>query len=109
MANLQLAVNGEYFDAMKRGEKTEEYRLVNPYWERRIFGREYDRLIITRGYPKRDDLDRRIDIPYEGFEIKTITHKHFGEQPVKVFAIKVNIGGTNHGQQTQKAPHSPIT
>lgn len=31
MANLQLAVNGEYFDQMKSGEKTEEYRLVNPY------------------------------------------------------------------------------
>ncbi|MBF9527751.1 ASCH domain-containing protein, partial [Escherichia coli] len=25
MANLQLAVKGEYFDAMIRGEKTEEY------------------------------------------------------------------------------------
>lgn len=32
MANLQLAVNGEYFDQMKSGEKTEEYRMVNPYW-----------------------------------------------------------------------------
>lgn len=95
MANLQLAVKGEYFDAMKRGEKTEEYRLVNPYWGRRIFGRDYDRLIITRGYPKRDDHDRRIDIPYDGFEIKTITHKHFGDKPVKVFAIKVNIEGAN--------------
>ncbi|EPM9876142.1 ASCH domain-containing protein, partial [Salmonella enterica subsp. enterica serovar Hadar] len=26
MANLQLAVKGVYFDAMIRGEKTEEYR-----------------------------------------------------------------------------------
>ncbi|EIN5063999.1 TPA: ASCH domain-containing protein, partial [Escherichia coli] len=26
MANLQLAVKSEYFDAMIRGEKTEEYR-----------------------------------------------------------------------------------
>ncbi|HGO5394725.1 TPA: ASCH domain-containing protein [Klebsiella michiganensis] len=95
MANLQLAVNGEYFDAMKRGEKTEEYRLVNQYWGRRIFGRDYDRLIITRGYPKKDDTSRRIDIPYDGFEIKTITHKHLGDQPVKVFAIKVNIEGAN--------------
>lgn len=42
MANLQLAVNGEYFDAMQRGEKVEEYRLVNPYWGNRIFGRDYD-------------------------------------------------------------------
>ncbi|MEQ9850862.1 ASCH domain-containing protein [Pectobacterium aroidearum] len=90
MADLQLAVNGEYFDAMKRGEKTEEYRLVNPYWGRRLFGRDYDRLIITRGYPRRDDAERRIVMPYEGFEIKTITHKHFGTEPVKVYAIKVN-------------------
>lgn len=95
MANLQLAVNGEYFDAMKRGEKTEEYRLVNPYWGRRIFGRDYDRLVITRGYPRADDHDRRIDILYCGYEIKTITHKHFGEEPVKVFAIKVNIKGAS--------------
>ena len=92
MANLQISVNGESFDAIKRGEKTEEYRLVNAYWGRRLFGRDYDRLIITRGYPRKDDLDRRIDILYDGYEIKTITHKHFGPQPVKVFAIKVDIG-----------------
>lgn len=91
MATLQLAVKGEYFDAMKRGEKTEEYRLVNPYWGRRIFGRDYERLVITRGYPKRDDATKRIEIPYDGYEIKTITHPHFGTDPVKVFAIKVSI------------------
>lgn len=91
MTNLQLAVNGEYFDQMRSGEKTEEYRLVNSYWCRRILARKYDRLIITRGYPKRDDMSKRIDIPYEGYEIKMITHPHFGLEPVKVFAIKVNI------------------
>ncbi len=91
MATLQLAVRGEYFDAMKRGEKTEEYRLCNDYWNKRIMLREYDRLIITRGYPKRDDISRRIDVPYAGYEVKTITHPHFGPDPVKVFAIKVNI------------------
>ncbi|EMK7913736.1 ASCH domain-containing protein, partial [Escherichia coli] len=36
MANLQLAVKSEYFDAMIRGEKTEEYRLVNDYWKKRL-------------------------------------------------------------------------
>ncbi|EOG1758466.1 hypothetical protein ACK3QM_000584, partial [Salmonella enterica] len=30
--------------------------------------------------------------PYDGYEIKTITHPHFGDKLVKVFAIKVNIG-----------------
>jgi hypothetical protein len=100
MANLQLAVNGEYFDQMKRGEKTEEYRLVSSYWQKRLFygftqnlPKKYDRLIITKGYPKRDDASRRIDVPYEGCEVKMITHPHFGPDPVKVFAIKVNING----------------
>jgi hypothetical protein len=86
-----MAVNGEYFDAMKSGEKTEEYRLVNAYWSRRLIGRDYDRLIITRGYPRKDDNDRRLVMPYEGYEIKTITHKHFGPDPVKVYAIKITI------------------
>lgn len=92
MANLQLAVKGEYFDAMIRGEKTEEYRLCNDYWKKRLVNRKHDRLIITKGYPKRDDSSRRIDVPYDGYKIKTITHPHFGDKPVKVFAIKVNIG-----------------
>lgn len=98
MANLQLAVNGEYFDQMKRGEKVEEYRLYNEYWRTRLIfesfisaPRKFDRLIITRGYPRKDDAERRIDIPYDGYEIKVITHPHFGTEPVKVFAIKVNI------------------
>ncbi|EIH7582098.1 TPA: ASCH domain-containing protein, partial [Escherichia coli] len=50
MANLQLAVKGEYFDAMIRGEKTEEYRLCNDYWNKRLVNRKYYRLIITKGY-----------------------------------------------------------
>ncbi|ENN4178965.1 ASCH domain-containing protein, partial [Salmonella enterica subsp. enterica serovar Typhimurium] len=29
--------------------------------------------------------------PYGGYEVKTITHPHFGDEPVKVYAIKVNI------------------
>ncbi|EDL9527232.1 ASCH domain-containing protein [Salmonella enterica] len=91
MANLQLAVKGEYFDAMKRGEKTEEYRLNNDYWIKRLVGRSYGRLIITKGYPRRDDMSRRIDVPYTGYKIKTITHPFFCSDSVKVFAIKVEI------------------
>lgn len=92
MKNLQLAVNGEYFDQMKSGEKKLEYRLMNDYWRKRLVNREYDRLIITKGYPKRDDTDRRIDVPYRGYQEQVITHKHFGNEPVKVFAIIVDVG-----------------
>ncbi|WCZ56991.1 hypothetical protein K56_051 [Salmonella phage Kenya-K56] len=91
MKNLQLAVKGEYFDAIKSGEKTEEYRLVNGYWRKRLVGRDFDRLIITKGYPKRDDASRRIECKYRGYEIKEITRPHFGNAPVEVFAIKVEL------------------
>ena len=53
MANLQLAVKGEYFDQIRRGDKKEEYRLVNEYWCRRLVREwdqsflHFDRLIIS--------------------------------------------------------------
>lgn len=89
--NLQLAVKKEYFDAIKSGDKTEEYRLCNEYWTKRLVNRadSYNRLIITCGYPKRDDKEKILSFPYVGWERKTITHKHFGEEPVEVFAIKI--------------------
>lgn len=98
MANLQLAVKAEYFDAMVSGEKIEEYRLYNEYWCARLTckhmegsPRKYERLIITKGYPCKDDKSRRIDIPYRGYEVKRISHPHFGIHPVDVFAIRVNL------------------
>lgn len=93
MTILQLAVKGEYFDAMVSGDKTEEYRIYNEYWEKRFMFNKFDTLIITKGYPKREDNSRRLVLPFKGFTIKTITHPHFGDEPVKVFAIKVDING----------------
>lgn len=88
---LQLAVNGKYFDQIKNGEKTEEYRLFNDYWKKRLINRTYDRLIITRGYPRKDDNERILNMHYRGYEIKTINHEFFGNNPVKVFAIKLEV------------------
>lgn len=58
---------------------------------------EYECRIVDRfkgkyEYPRKDDTSRRIVVPYDGFEVKVITHPHFGDKPVKVFAIKVSIG-----------------
>lgn len=89
MSNLQLALKSEYFDAIKSGEKDEEYRLYNDYWKKRLVGRDYKQMILTKGYPKRNDESRKMYFQYSYYEIKTITHPHFGKEPVKVFAIKV--------------------
>jgi len=86
---LQLAVEGEYFHAMLTGEKPEEYREVTPYWIRRLEGKTFDRVILTWGYPSKTDLRRRIELPFVGIVRKTITHKHFDDRTLEVFAIQL--------------------
>lgn len=92
MKTLTLPLKREYFDAIRAGTKAEEYRLCTPHWRKRLEGREYDQIVLTLGYPARADHARRIVRPWRGFTIKTITHPHFGAQPVEVFAINVSEG-----------------
>lgn len=87
---LTIPVKGIYFDQIKAGEKLEEYRLVTDYWRKRITGKVYDRIVLTRGYPKNDDAERRLTLKWRGYKIKRITHSHFGPEPVELFAIDVS-------------------
>lgn len=86
---LVLPVKKQYFDEIKSSIKPFEYRLRNEYWKRRIFERYYDDLVITLGYPKTEDTEKRIIMPYAGYLETTITHPHFGNEPVEVFAIRI--------------------
>ena len=87
---LTIPVNGIYFDQIKAGTKQEEYRLVTDYWKTRLLNKDYDVVVLTRGYPHKDAADRRLRRKFEGWQIKTITHPHFGAKPVEVFAIDVS-------------------
>lgn len=86
---LHLSLKKEYFDAIKAGTKPLEYRLVTPYWEKRLIGREYEQIVLTLGYPPAFDTDRRLTLPYQGYKMTNILHPHFGTWPVDVFAIDV--------------------
>lgn len=98
MTTLHLPLKGIYFDQIKSGEKVEEYRLATPFWARRLEGRGFDLIVLTRGYPHRDDATRRIIRPWRGFRKTTITHEHFGPDPVEVYAIRVNDDRTHNEQ-----------
>lgn len=89
MSTLVLPLKREYFEQIRDGTKTEEYRLVTPYWSKRLQGRQYDSIVLTLGYPAAADAARRLRRPWRGFTIKTIQHPHFGPEPVRVFAIEV--------------------
>jgi hypothetical protein len=86
---LTLNLNGEYFDQIKAGDKTEEYRLCNEYWRKRIYNRDYEELVIRRGYPKAGDPEREIVLPWRGYRVTSIIHPHFGNSPVRVIAIRL--------------------
>ena len=88
---LHLALCKKYFDEIKAGTKPFEFRLATTYWRRRLEGREYDDIVITWGYPSRDDESRHLHRPWLGCELRTITHEHFGKAPVLLFAITVNM------------------
>lgn len=89
MADLIIPIKGIYFDQIKEGTKPEEFRLVTPYWMRRLEGKTYERIVLTKGYPKREDAERRLVRTWRGFRMTTITHSHFGPDPVLVYAINV--------------------
>ena len=89
MADLRLAVKREYFEAIKNGQKIEEYRLRNEYWDKRMLGKKYETVTITLGYPKACDQEKIVRFKYIGCILKTITHKHFGVDPVPVYAIRL--------------------
>lgn len=87
---LHLPLKAEFFDAIKDGSKPEEYRLRNDYWRKRLEGRSFDGIRLTRGYPRMGDSDRWLRRPWKGYIVKRILHPHFGPDPVEVYAIKVN-------------------
>lgn len=85
--DLILPLKAEYFHAIRAGEKVVEFRLATPYWRRRIEGRSYRNVVLTLGYPSKDDAERRIRFPWRGATETEIVHRHFGPTPVRVFAI----------------------
>lgn len=86
---LTLPLKAVYFYEIKSGTKTEEYRLITPYWQKRLEGRTYDKIVLTLGYPKADDTSKRIERPWKGFKRIKILHPHFGPKEVDVYAIKL--------------------
>lgn len=94
MKVLELHVKKKYFDQILSGEKTEEYRLMKSYWVKRLNGKIFDVVLITLGYPSKEQLcpENCIGFPFNGITTKVIQHDEFGKNPVGVYAIKLQKG-----------------
>ena len=66
MKYLHLALKKNWFDLILSGEKKEEYREIKPYWEKRLIGKKYDRIIFRNGYGSY--------APWFAIELEGITH-----------------------------------
>lgn len=86
---LVLNLKKEYFLDILNGNKKYEYRIVSNYWIKRLENKYFDEIHFKLGYPKKNDLERTIIKPYNGYEKTIIKHKLFGEESLEVFAIKI--------------------
>lgn len=101
--DLVLPLKAEYFNAVKAGTKPEEFRLRTPFWRKRLEGKNFERVVLTLGYPSRTDTERRLVLPWRGLRETTITHPHFGPEPVEVYAINVLVNADDKGPRSGPA------
>lgn len=109
--NLNLVLKKKWYDMIATGEKTEEYRDVKPYWEKRLLDyksivRDYELLVFRRflvgkgvnplDYPRGFEtvtfrLGYQKNAPRMTFELKSITigkgRSEWGAAPNKQYFI----------------------
>jgi ASC-1-like (ASCH) protein len=63
---LFLPLKAEYFDAIVAGTKPLEFRAATPYWVKRIEGRTFDLIEITKGNVPTDVFAIDVSMPAPG-------------------------------------------
>ena len=111
MKTLTLSLKKKWFDMIASGEKTEEYREITPYWQKRLLRcgnacdgysivmgeiicpicrylkyTDFDTVVFTLGYPRKGDLSRRME-----FEVSDISidcgRPEWGAEPDKAYFV----------------------
>lgn len=115
MTELRLSLKTKWFEMTKAGIKTEDYREINDYWNKRLvkycsnyshllhqphllsLGRfklifkDFDHNVMTLGYPKAGDTSRILKLEHKGIEIRT-GNPEWGAEPNKLYFV------IKHGQ-----------
>lgn len=116
MKTLTLSLKKKWYDMIASGEKKEEYRELTVYWLRRlafisnsffeIIGRSisveeavacpyifdlirFDAVTFTLGYPKKDDMSRRMTFKIADITIDEGKPEWGAEEGKRYFVIKL--------------------
>jgi len=90
MKTLTLHIKRKWFEQIRDGIKTVEFRRCSNYWTKRLDGLEYDVIHLYCGYPKRGDVSRLLARKWNGCVKTKIQHPEFGNYQVDVYAIDVS-------------------
>lgn len=98
--DIKLAINRKWFEMILSGEKTEEYRDIKPYYEKRLkklmskeYGKQADQPIIENihlfngGYYS-EDLPN-VKLKFKGIEVREGKEKWRAVSGTKYFVIKL--------------------
>lgn len=97
---LHLVVKKKWLDQINSGIKKEEFRVVKPYWMKRLTNigtdhkiplgqslfKNFDVIKFRNGYSKKAPY---IIAEFKGIEVKEIIHEEFGRDEVSVYVIKI--------------------
>lgn len=104
---LILPLKGKWYDMIYSGVKNEEYREMKPFYISRfsgglmkdivdveadpdticeVFNRRYSKVSFTRGYPKADDLSRRMRFNSPKLRIGT-GNPEWGAEPGRTYFV----------------------
>lgn len=111
MKTLTLSLKKKWFDMIASGKKTEEYREITPFWQKRLLScggvcngycvlmgeiacpmcrylkyRDFDTVVFTLGYPRKDDLSRRMEFKVSEISIDT-GKPEWGAEPDKAYFV----------------------
>jgi len=84
--DLIFNVKKEYFDLVKSGHKTFEYREIKPYWTKRL-GKKYSGIQYKLGYPAFDDDLKILKFEYRGYFLTNIDLMGEGFKDVFAFPL----------------------
>lgn len=86
MKILHLTLKKKWFDLIASGEKKEEYRVVKPYWTKRLFHRDYDAIQFRNGY--RPDSPTML-VEYLGYTTGWGGNESWGAEGAEYYRLKL--------------------
>lgn len=82
--NLFLIVKKQYFEEIKSGIKTKEYKLATDYFSKKLIGRNYRTVTFQNVYSANSE---KLVLEYKGVDLEYFQCEFFGQNKVLVFSI----------------------